>query len=478
MTAAPLVLDGGPIGISDVVAVARDGRAVSLSADARDRLAGQRRLILDMVERGAPVYGLTTGVGALKRVRVDAAEQGRFNRELILSHRIGHGPLAPQAVVRAAMLVRAQGLVHGRAGVRPELVEAYLAALRDDLRPSVHTIGSLGVADLGPLAEIAWALVEAGFEPEAKEGLAMLNANSFAIGWACLAIDRAQAAVHALEASAALAFEGMLANVSVLEPAVAAARPYPGLAASLARMRDLLAGGTLLAGQLARELQDPLTFRVAPQVHGGARDALAHAAGQVEVELRSGADNPLLDAEAGRAYSCGNFEIGMVAAALDYVRIALAHAATVAAERCQKLVTPAHTGLPAGLRASEDVAGDGLNIFVYGATALAVEARLLAQPASLELPTTSTAEGIEDRMSNAVLCARRLDEQAGLCERLAAMELVTAAQAVDARDRRAELGRGTSSAYALVREHVAPYRVDAPPPQDLDRLCAALPTLP
>jgi histidine ammonia-lyase len=380
--------------------------------------------------------------------------------------------------VRAAMLVRAQGLVQGRAGVRPELVEAYLDALRDDLRPAVHVVGSLGVSDLGPLAEIAWALIEAGFEPGAKEGLAMLNANSFAIGWACLAIDRAGAAVRAFESSAALSFEGLLANVSVLEPAVAAARPYPGLATSLERMRDLLDGGTLLADALARELQDPLTFRVAPQVHGGARDALAHAASHVEIELRSGADNPLLDWEAGRAYSCGNFEIGMLAAALDYTRIALAQAATIAAERCQKLVNPIHSGLPAGLRESEDVPGDGLNIFVYGASALAVEARLLAQPSSLEIPTTTTAEGIEDRMSNAVLCARRLDELAGLCERLAAVELVTAAQAVDARGRRAELGRGTAAAYDLVRAHVAPSRADAPPPQDLDGLCEALPMLP
>ena len=474
--AAPLVLDGAPMGIADVVAVARGSRPVVLAGAARERLAEQRRLILDMVERGVTVYGLNTGLGALKRVRVDAAEQRRFNRELILSHRIGHGPLAPQAVVRAAMLVRAQDLVHGRAGVRPELVEAYLDTLRETW-PAVHVVGSLGVSDLGPLAEIAWELIEAGFEPDAKEGLAMLNANSSRSAGPVL---RSSAPEPRYARSNPRPRSRSRASSRTCRCSSRRSRqrvPIPGL-----RRRSSACASCSTAARCS-----PMRLRAScriPHVPGraaGARRCPRRARARrgpprdrAPLRRRQSASR----LEAGRAYSCGNFEIGMLAAALDYTRIALAQAATIAAERCQKLVNPIHSGLPAGLRESEDVPGDGLNIFVYGASALAVEARLLAQPASAGIPTTTTAEGIEDRMSNAVLCARRLDELAGLCERLAAVELVTAAQAVDARGRRSELGRGTAAAYDLVRAHVAPSRADAPPPQDLDGLCEALPMLP
>jgi histidine ammonia-lyase len=210
-----------------------------------------------------------------------------------------------------------------------------------------------------------------------------------------------------------------------------------------------------------------------PQTHGAARTALGHAREIVEAELTSSHDNPSV-APDGRALSNGNFDSVPYGITLDYVRLALAHVITASCERANKLVYTAFSGLPTGLRDHDDVSADGLAIVVYGASAAAAEARLLAHPATLELSTTSTAEGIEDRVIPTPVAARRMVEMARLGRYVAAVELYLAAQAVDLRDRVDELGAGTRRAYDLVRAH-APRRAEGEPPlADLSPLEHAL----
>jgi histidine ammonia-lyase len=480
----PLILDGGPLHVADVVAVAHEGRPVQLGDRARAALQRARETVERLLARGEPVYGLTTGVGALARVRVDTDEPHDHGRRLILAHCVAHGPLVPAPVARAAMLVRAQGLSLGGAGVRPLVVDAYCAALAAGVTPAVHEIGSVGQSDLGPLAEVARTLIGedglmrgAGLDPvrlAPKEALAMINANAFSVGWACLALDRCRLALDALDAAAALSFEGFLANPSPLDPVVARVRPYAALSDSVRRLRGLLEGGELLSGELARNLQDPLAFRVVAQAHATARDALDHAKGQVEVELRSAGDNPLVIGEEERAISVGNFDSGPVAAALDYARIGVAHAVTVSGERVQKLLAGVFSGLPDGLRTRADDPDDALAIVGHGAAALAAEVRLLAAPVSIELPTSGLAAGIEDRVTMTPLAARRLDTMGALALRLAAVELVCAAQAVDLRERAGRLAPGTARLHALVREHVPFVHSGETVQIDLDGLTARL----
>jgi histidine ammonia-lyase len=484
LAAPPLVLDGGPLHVADVVAVAHEGRPVELGEQARTALLRARETVERLLERGESVYGLTTGVGVLARVQVDSAEPHAHGRRLVLAHCVGHGPFAPSPVVRAAMLVRAQGLSLGGAGVRPLLVDAYCAALNAGVLPPVHEIGSVGQSDLGPLAEVARTLIGedglmrgAGLQPvrlAPKEALAMINANAFSVGWACLALDRCRLALEALDAAAALSFEGFLANPSPLDPVVARVRPYAALSDSVRRLRELLEGGELLHGGLARNLQDPLAFRVVAQAHATARNALDHAKGQVEVELRSAGDNPLVIYEEERAISVGNFDSGPVAAALDYARIGVAHAVTVSGERVQKLLTGVFSGLPDGLRVREDDPDDALAIVGHGAAALAAEVRLLAAPVSIELPTSGLAGGIEDRVTMTPLAARRLDTMGALALRLAAVELVCAAQAVDLRGRAGRLAPGTARLHGLVRDSVPFVRTGETVSADLDGLTARL----
>ena len=472
--------------IEDVVEVARGRRRVTLAEPAAGRIRRGREVTEALLHRGERVYGLTTGVGALKRVSVGEAEQEEFNRLLVLSHRTGTGPAVDEDVVRAAMLAQAAGFARGRGGVRVELVQLLLDALNAGFAPRVRTTGSLGQSDLGPLADIgsalagddlhAAALREAGLEPwrpADKEALAFVNSNAFTLGWTALALGDVAALLDRFDESAALTFEGMLGNVEALDPAVADARPVPGVAEAINRMRSLLAGGRLIEGGMHRHLQDPLTMRVVPQTHSAARVALEHSSAIVEAELVSSHDNPSI-APDGRALSNGNFDSVPYGVTVDYLRLALAHVVTASCERANKLVYSAFSGLPTGLRDDDTTSQDGLGIVVYGATAAAAEVRLLAQPATLELPTSSVAEGIEDRVIPTTISARRLAEMTRLARYVAAVELYLAAQAVDLRERSSELGQGTRRVYDRVREHAPRWRAGSLPLADLSPLEQAM----
>jgi histidine ammonia-lyase len=465
---SPVVIGAGRLSIGDVVRVAADEAEVVLDPAADPRIRAARSVIDRILESGETVYGVTTGVGAQKRVGVAADDQERFNRQMILAHCVGHGDPAPRAFVRAAMAVRAHGLALGAAGVRPVVVQSLLLALNAGAIPTVHLIGSIGQSDLSPMAEIARALIGAGPQADLmagagvpalrlapREALALISSNAFAVGIAALALHRATIALRVLELSAALSFEGFVANVAAVDPAVGVLRPHPGIAATIMNLRALLDGGTLLSGATAaRNLQDPLCFRNVPQTHAAVRHSLDHAIELIETELGSAGDNPAILADEGRALSNGNHDTTPIALGLDYARLGLAQAVTVANERIQKLLDPRFSGLPSGLRASDDLAEDGLAAVGHGSTALAAECRLLAGPVTLEHATSSVAEGIEDRVTLAPLAARRLHEMSGYAIRLAAIELVSAAQAVDLRSRDRDLGGEIARAYAGVREHI------------------------
>src|SRR5581483_10333475 len=217
------------------------------------------------------------------------------NWRLLLSHRTGTGDEVDDSVIRATLLAQVAGFAQGHAGVSLSLAELIVAALNAGLRPRARATGSLGQSDLGTLADIAEALTGWGewsvelarlglqpWRPNAKESLAFVNSNAFSIGWAALAVSQVGALLDCFDQAAALTFEGMLGNVQALDPDVAVARPIPGLAESIERMRELLKGGALLSGELHRQLQDPLTMRVVPQTHGAARVALAYAKELIE----------------------------------------------------------------------------------------------------------------------------------------------------------------------------------------------------
>ena len=475
-----ITLNGRDLTVTQVVAAARHGETVALAPEAIAAMRRSRAIVQDVLAGGEPVYGLTTGVGERKAYLLDPAERQRFNHRLVLNHRIAQGDAAPADVVRGAMLCLANSYAKGVTGVRPELAEMIVTLLNEGFAPPVRRLGSIGQGDLGPMADLAHGLItRSGFEVAENEGLALVSSNAFTTAWACLATADAGALLAVFDVAGALDLEAFGANVACLDPVIEQIRPFPGLAATLHQMRLLLAGSYLWQPGAARFLQDPLTFRCLPQIHGAARDALGYVMNILQIELNSSQSNPVVvpggnepgepGSEQGRIVSVGNFDIGHLAAALDFLRIALAPVVTSANERAVKLLQAPYSGLTAGLAAGAGSPDDALAELAVAGQAITVEARTLAHPVSYELASSVKGEGIEDRATMAPLSARRLADMIALSARVAAIEFVVAAQAIDLRAP-GQLGSGTGRAYRMIRELVPFTHADGTLPADLEPL--------
>jgi histidine ammonia-lyase len=465
-----VVIDGQSLSLEEMVRVARWGEPVSIPQAAIEGMRQSRLKVERVLARDDAVYGMTTGLGQHKRHRVAASDVAEFNRRLLDSHLIGHGPPVSDDVVRGTMLRLANGFAKGTVGVRPLLAQRLVDALNASRHPRLRLLGSAGEADLAPLADLARGLF-GDVELQAKEGLALVNNNSFSTALATLAVADAGALIDSITVAGALDLEAFGANLSVLDPVVGESRPYPGLQAELARLRRALEGSSLWERGAARNLQDPLSYRSIVQLGGAARDALAFVRGQLAIELNAHHDNPIVMPGEDRIISAGNYEALPVASALDFLRIALAPALTAGQERAMKLLQTPLSGLPGGLSEKEGLAYGGLGAISWSAHALTAEARLLAQPVSFELATTTPEEGIADRITMAPLAARRLAEQTALGHRIVAIELLCAAQAVDLRAPE-RLGELTGRAFAEVRKLVPFAGSTVPYPGDLEPLVA------
>lgn len=466
----PLVIDGGSLTLADLVRVARSGEHVTLAPSAVDRMSKGRAVVEEALARGDEVYGLTTGVGERKSVRLDPADIDAYNRLLILNHRVGSPPMAEHDVVRATMLRLLNGLAAGTVGVRPALAQLVIDALNHDRVPDVRSRGSIGQADLAPMADLAHGLLEeADVQLGAGEGLALIDNNAFSTGMAALAIWDGGRLFDSLDVAGALSLEAFRGNLSILDASVAESRPFPGVVATIGRLRGLLDGSDLLTPGAARNLQDPLCFRTMPQVHGAARDTYGFVLTQLETELNASQGNPVVDPDRGTITGAGNFDAFALSAVLDQLRIVLATGLTAAAERCLKLVHAPFSGLPHGLAARDGLAEDGLNMFGVSVQALVADARALAAPVSYEVVSSTQAAGIEDRATMAPLAARRLDEMVAIGHGVVAIELCIGAQGIDLGTGH-PLGGGTARAKDLVRSVVAALGEGEPAPQDLELL--------
>jgi histidine ammonia-lyase len=463
-----VVLNGKGLTRQALVQVARHGEPVAIDPSAVERMLVSRRIVEQAHARGDAVYGLSTGVGVLKRVDVADQRASTFSDRVIKHHLVALGTPAPADVVRATMLRLANALAEATPGVRPELLERLVSSLNDGSAPRIRVLGSVGQSDLAPLADLAAALFgDVDLAP--GEGLALINNNSFSTGWAALALADTEALLDLMERAGALSLEAIVANPTMLHPAIGDLRPYPGLRGVLRRLRNLLEGSFLWGAGAARSLQDPLTFRNLPQLLGAARDALEHADTQLAIELNASQGNPIVVPGEGVVISVGNFEVLPLAAVLDYVRSVLATVLTAASERVVKLLDTPWSGLPTGLIPEAGTEEPGLAYLGIVCQALAAEARLLAQPVSFEMASTAHAEGIEDRTTMAPLAVRRLAEMVDLGRQIVGRELVVAAQAVELRGLE-PLGQGTAQVVSAVRR-VVPFLVaGATVPPDLDPL--------
>ena len=466
-------LTGGTLTVDDVVAVSRGRARVTIAEEALRSV----RLARDVVERvlasGEEVYGLNTGLGSFYRYRIAPEQLARFSFATVADQTSSYGRLLSTEVVRAMMVVRANGMAKAGVGVRRELVELIVNALNTGVHPIVRSVGSVGQGDLSEMADIGKvligigraevggetlrggeALARAGLEPielAPKEALALISANGVTLGRGSLVLNDVADLADALQVASALSLEGFAGNLSIIHPGTARLQPQVGLNTAAGRLRDLLEGSYLWEPGAARNLQDPLSFRCIPRTHGALYDALAYARATIEAELNAANDNPLVLVDEGTIISVGNFDIVGVAMAFDLVRLAIANAVRVANERVQKLLWNHFSGLPSEL-AAEEGPTNGLKPMGRWCAALAAEARSLGNPVSLDY-AGQVAEGVEDHASMAPLAVRRTYELVSVAHRMIAHELVIAAQAADMRGLR-PLGGGTGTAYQTVREYV------------------------
>ena len=491
-----IVLEGHEVTLSDVVRVARGRVEVALGSSARERIRAARATVDRLAQTDEAIYGLTTALGANTGRRIPAGELAAYQERAVRARAVGVGPRFPTDAVRAMMFARLAGMAVGGSGVSPAVFDALLAMLNAGVHPVVPSKGSIGVADLAPLSHMALpllaegaaefrgevlpaaeALARAGLAPvalAAKDGLALISSNAASVGCAALALHDATAALDALNVAAALSLEGFRANLSPLDPRVQAARPAPGQREVAARLVALLEGSALWTRGTARRVQDPVSFRCVTQVHGAAFAAASSAREQIELELNSAAERPLVLPESGEMLSNGNFHVPGLALAFDALGIGLAQAAAISVERCLKLFSPAFSDLPLQLT-RHGPTHSGFATVQKTLTALYNEVRHAANPASLDFLPVS--EAVED---HAPMTAHTIAKSIAIGERLcyiAAIELLAAAQAVDLRGLDpGTLGRGAKAAYDAVRKTVAALDDDRPIGPDIEaieRLVAA-----
>jgi histidine ammonia-lyase len=466
-------LTGESLTAEDVVGVAREGARVCVSEEALQRVREARTVVERVLARGTPVYGLNTGLGSLARHQVPLDELERFSFATVADQAGSYGEPLERDTVRAMMVARANGMAKAGVGVRRELILQLVEALNRGLHPVVRRLGSVGQGDLSEMADIGKvmigrglaevggrvlpggdALAAVGLEPISlapKEALALVSANGVTLGHGSLVVVDAADLTESFQIAAALSLEGFAGNLSTIHPAAARMRPHAGEIKASGRLRELLEDSYLWQPGAARNLQDPLSFRCVTQTHGALNDALFFVRGEIEVELNSASDNPLVVVEDEAIISVGNFDVIAIAIAFDLLRLGLASALKVSAERVQKLLWRDFSGLPTGLAAEEGPTG-GLRPLGRWCAALAAEARQLANPVSLDYGA-QLAEGLEDHASMAPLSVRKTSDLVSLGHRMVAHELICAAQAIDLR-RCGPLGCGTRVAYECVRELV------------------------
>ncbi|MFI9721655.1 histidine ammonia-lyase [Streptomyces sp. NPDC052396] len=465
----------GPAGTTaeDVLAVSRGNARVVVSQDALDAVASARRIIDDLAAKPDPVYGVSTGFGALAVRHISPDLRTQLQRNIVRSHAAGMGPRVEREVVRALMFLRLKTLASGHTGVRPVVVETMAALLNAGITPVVHEYGSLGCSgDLAPLSHCALTLMgegeaegpdgtlrpaaellaEHGIEPvelREKEGLALLNGTDGMLGMLVMACADLARLITSADITAALSLEALLGSEKVLAPELHAIRPHPGQGASAANMLRVLAGSGLTGHHQddAPRVQDAYSIRCAPQVAGAGRDTLAHARLVADRELASAVDNPVVLPD-GRVESNGNFHGAPVAYVLDFLAIAAADLASIAERRTDRLLDKNRShGLPAFLAGDPGV-DSGLMIAQYTQAALVSEMKRLAVPASVDSIPSSAMQ--EDHVSMGWSAARKLRTALAALTRVVAVELVAATRAVELRAGRTP-APATQAVLAAVR---------------------------
>ena len=486
-----VIVDGSPLTIEEVVAVAFGTASVEIGPNLNSRMAPARNLVEQIVANEEVAYGITTGFGALSHARIPADQAGELQYDLVRSHASGVGDLLDRPAVRAMLLLRARTLAQGYSGVRPVIVERLIELLQRDLLPAVPDRGSVGASgDLAPFAHLALPLIGEGFflvggervaaadvleveglEPiqlQPKEGLSLLNGTEGMLAEGCLAVHAARLLADAADGACALSVEALMGSSRPFQDRVQQLRPHPGQIHSAAVIAGLLDGSSIGASHrddFSHRVQDAYSLRCAPQVHGSVRDTIDHAAAVFERELGSVVDNPIVFADDGDVISAGNFHGQPLAFALDFLAIAVTELGSISERRTDRILDPERSYGLSPFLATRPGVDSGYMLAQYTAAALVAENRVLSHPASVESIPTSGSQ--EDHVSMGWGAAMKLRDVLRNTAYVIGVELVCAAQGCEQRSP-LEPAPGTAAILDAVRMVVPPLVADRPVGVDIE----------
>ncbi len=449
---ASLVIQPGHFDLDQLRAIYQQQVDFSLDPAARTVVDEAARTVTQIIENKRTVYGINTGFGLLARTSIPDQSLAKLQRNLLLSHCTGTGPLLDDASVGLIMALKVASLARGFSGVRWALIEALTALYTHKVFPCIPSQGSVGASgDLAPLAHMSAVLIGvgrvrhqgremdaveglalAGLEPMElgpKEGLALINGTQVSTALALRGLFATEKLFSAAVVAGSLSVEALKGSRVPFDPRIQAVRGQPGQIAVAAFYRELLATSEISESHVnCARVQDPYSLRCQPQVMGACLDHLRFAAGVFLREANAVSDNPLVFSADGDVLSGGNFHAEPVAMASDVLALAISEIGALSERRIAQLVDPALSGLPAFL-VLEGGLNSGFMIAQVTAAALASENKTLAHPASIDsLPTSANQE---DHVSMATFAARRLLDMAGNSSAVVAIELLGAAQGVD-----------------------------------------------
>lgn len=432
--------------------IIEEGYCLALSEDARSRIIHCREYLdRKMATQEAPIYGITTGFGSLCNISVGADELGCLQKNLVMSHACGTGERVDNEVVKLMLLLKVQSLSYGNSGVQLATVERLIDFFNNDILPVVYQQGSLGASgDLAPLAHLSLPLLGLGeveyqgevvpsadilaakgwspIELHSKEGLALLNGTQFMSAYGVWSILKAKDLSEWADRIAALSLDAFDGRIEPFCDEVHIIRGHRGQLTTARRMRELLDGSELISRHKAH-VQDPYSFRCVPQVHGASKDTIEYVAGVLETEINSVTDNPTIFPDEDMVVSAGNFHGQPIALAMDFLAIAVAELGNISERRTYRLISGKRE-LPNFLVANPGL-NSGFMIPQYTAASIVSQSKGLCMPASVD--SIPSSQGQEDHVSMGSNAATKLYRVVLNTERVLAIELMNAAQALEFR---------------------------------------------
>lgn len=463
--------------VSRISEIISNGDRLELSQEAATAVKRCREYLdskMDDIRR--PVYGVTTGFGSLCNITIPEEDLSQLQHNLVMSHACGTGEKVRPEIVKIMLMLKIQSLSYGYSGVQPETIQTLIDMFNNDVLPVVYRQGSLGASgDLAPLAHLSLPLIgmgeveykgkvlpsaevweTLGWKPlrlQSKEGLALLNGTQFMGAHAVWALIQSRRLSEWADRIGAMSLDAFDGRIEPFWPQTHRVRPHQGQAETAARFMELLEGSDIIK-RPKEHVQDPYSFRCIPQVHGASKDTIRYVESVIETEINSATDNPTVFPDEDLIISAGNFHGQPLAIAMDMLAIALAELANISERRIYKLIS-GQRGLPKFLVAKPGL-NSGFMIPQYTAASIVSQNKGLCTPASVD--SIPSSQGQEDHVSMGANAATKLVRVAENTERVLAIELFNAAQALDFR-------RPLKSSWNIEKIHAA-YRKSVPFIQD------------